>query len=110
MLAENAAAVGIRTMIEFVPTFGIGDLPTALAALRHFGRSDTSLVIDIMHVARSGTQPADLAALDPAMIGHIQLCDGPLKPAGPDYGRECLYERLSPGEGELQVSVWGWNG
>lgn len=103
MLVEAAAAVGIGTMIEFVPTFGIGDLATAVAALSHFGRSDVTLVIDTLHVVRSGARAADLAALEPAMIGHVQLCDAPLKPASSDYMQEALYERLSPGDGELPL-------
>jgi sugar phosphate isomerase/epimerase len=102
-LIEAAAAVGIGSMLEIVPTFGIGDLPTALDAIRHFGRSDVSLVIDTMHMARGGTTPAQLAALDPALIGHVQLCDSAMGPVTPDYTRECMYERLSPGEGELPL-------
>ncbi len=101
--AELAAARGMGSQVEFVPGLGIGDLPTALAAVNHVGRGDFGLVIDAMHVFRSGATAADVAALDPVAIGHIQLCDVPVEVAAEGYGYEASFERLAPGEGELPV-------
>jgi sugar phosphate isomerase/epimerase len=61
-------------------------------------------MIDTMHVARSGATTADLAALDPATVGHIQLCDVPRTPVIPDYMEEAMWERGVPGEGELPLA------
>lgn len=74
-LAEMAAGRGITTMVEFVPIFTICDLPTALTAVRHVGRAECKLIIDTMHVARTGTTTADLAAVAPGLIDYIQLAD-----------------------------------
>jgi sugar phosphate isomerase/epimerase len=102
-LTELAAAVGIATVVEFVPIFTIPDLPTALAAVRHVGRPDCKLLIDTMHVGRSGATAADLAAVDPALIDYVQFCDVPLVATNPDYMDEAMYERIMPGEGELPL-------
>lgn len=56
-----------------------------------------------MHVYRSGATSAELAALDPAIIGNIQLRDVP-KNAGLDYGEEAIPHRLPPGEGVLPLA------
>lgn len=101
--AELAAARGMGSQIEFVPGLGLGDLPTALAAVKHVGRADFGVVIDAMHLFRSGATAADVAALDPVAIGHIQLCDVPLAVAAEGYGYEASFERLCPGAGELPL-------
>lgn len=102
-LAETASMFGIETVIEFVPCFAVADLPTAHRIVRQVGRPDFRLMIDTMHVGRSGATAADLAAIEPALIGHIQLCDAPLKPRIADYLEEAMYERMVPGEGELPL-------
>jgi len=102
-LAELASKFGIETLIEFVAIFAVGDLPTAHALVREVARPDFRLLIDTMHVGRSGATAADLAAIDPALIGYIQLCDAPLKPTNPDYMDEAVHQRLVPGDGELPL-------
>ena len=54
VLTDLAADRGIVTSIEPVPGLAIADLPTAMAAVEHVGREEISLLIDTMHVARSG--------------------------------------------------------
>jgi len=54
--------------------------------------------------AESGRPLAEIAALDPALIGAAQICDGPLAHPGQDaYRHEALFERGIPGEGELPL-------
>ena len=103
MLAEMAAARGMETTTEFAPGLTVRDLPTAIAAVRHVGRPDFRLLIDTMHFTRSGAKPADLAALDPDMIGYVQLSDAPLKPRFETYMQEAMTERMVPGTGELPL-------
>jgi sugar phosphate isomerase/epimerase len=101
VMAEMVAARGKHTTTELAPSLTVGDLPTALAAVRHVGRPDFNLLIDTMHVIRSGSTIADIAALDPALIGYVQLCDAPLTPRFESYFEESMFERMVPGEGEL---------
>jgi sugar phosphate isomerase/epimerase len=102
--AELAAARGMGSQVEFVPGMGIGDLPTSLAAIEHIGRKDFGVVIDSMHLFRSGSTAADVAAMAPEAIGHIQLCDVLWKVGPEGHGAEAGSERLCPGEGELPLA------
>jgi sugar phosphate isomerase/epimerase len=101
-LTELAAQRGIQTLVEPVPGLTVGDLPTALAALEHVGKPDFRLLIDTMHLVRSGSGAADLAALNP-YIGYAQLNDTTLQPRTDNYLEEAMYERMVPGEGELPL-------
>jgi sugar phosphate isomerase/epimerase len=103
IFVEMASAMGMEATHEFAPGLTVADLPTALAVLRHVGSSNFKLVIDTMHFFRSGAQPAQLAALDPALIGYVQLSDVPRVPTIADYMEEAMFNRLPPGEGELPL-------
>jgi sugar phosphate isomerase/epimerase len=103
VVAELAAAHGMRATLEFAPTLTVADLSTALAAVRQVGRPDFRLLIDTMHLIRSGSGPRDVAVLDPDLIGYIQLADVPLVPKIPDYMEEACFERMVPGTGELPL-------
>jgi len=105
LLAEMVAARGMETTIELAPYLPVGTLEKALAAIRHVGRPDFRLLIDVMHFVRSGSGPEDILALDPVIIGYVQLSDTRI---GAEYEyesyiAESLYERMVPGTGELGV-------
>jgi sugar phosphate isomerase/epimerase len=105
VLTDLAADRGIVTSVEPVPGLAIADLPTAMAAVEHVGREEISLLIDTMHVARSGAGPDDLRSLPAERIGHVQLCDVPLRSTGEyNYAEEAMYHRMAPGEGELPLA------
>jgi sugar phosphate isomerase/epimerase len=102
-LAEMAGARGMVMTVEFSPGLTIGDLSTALAAIRHVGWPEFRLLIDTMHLVRSGSGAVDLAALDPELIGYCQLSDAPLVGTHARYMEEAMFERRVPGEGELPL-------
>jgi sugar phosphate isomerase/epimerase len=105
-LTELAAQRNIATNVELVPGLTVGDLPTALAAREHVGSNDFRLLIDPMHVVRSGSTAADIAAVDPAHIGYAQLNDTTVAPRSDmsnNYMEEAMFERMVPGEGELPL-------
>jgi sugar phosphate isomerase/epimerase len=105
VLTDLAAQRGIVTSVEPVPGLAIADLPSAMSAVEHVGRDEISLLIDTMHVARSGAGPDDLRSLPAERIGHIQLCDVPLRsPKEYHYAEEAMYHRLAPGDGELPLA------
>ncbi|HEY9304775.1 MAG TPA: sugar phosphate isomerase/epimerase family protein [Mycobacterium sp.] len=104
-LVDLAAERGILTSVEPVPGLAIADLPSAMGAVEQVGRDELSLLIDTMHVARSGAGPEDLRALPAERIGHVQLCDVPLRSTKQHrYTDEAMYHRLAPGEGELPLA------
>jgi sugar phosphate isomerase/epimerase len=102
-LTELGAQRNIETDVEPVPGLTIGDLPTAVTALEYVGRPDFRLLIDTMHLVRSGSSAADLSVLDPQHIGYAQLNDTTLQPRIDNYMEEAMYERMVPGEGELPL-------
>jgi len=102
-LTDLAAQRGLQTVVEPVPGLTVGDLPTALAAGEHVGRSDFRLLIDTMHLVRSGSSAADVVAIDPDRIGYAQLNDTTLRPRLDNYMEEAMFERMVPGEGELPL-------
>jgi sugar phosphate isomerase/epimerase len=101
-VTEIAGERGLATTIEFAKSLTISDLHSALAVIQHVGRPDFTLLIDTMHVVRSGNTPSDLAALDPAMIGCVQLSDHSLHQQGRVY-RDDSSDRVVPGEGEMPL-------
>ncbi len=103
VFAELAAARGMESTIEFCPILGIADLPTAIQAVRYVNLPTFRLLLDPMHLYRSGGTAADISALTPDMIGHAQLCDVPRIAVNPVYMDEAMYERMAPGTGELPL-------
>lgn len=101
--AELAAARGLIATLEYLPGLTIGNLATAVAAVRHAANPNFRVLVDVMHFFRSGSKPAELAALDPTLIGYVQLCDVPWVSKYDDYSYEARFERLSPGKGELPL-------
>jgi len=102
MLAELAAARNIEVTIEIGPG-PIANLRAALLAVRHVARSNFRLLIDTMHFFRLGSTLVELAAIDPGLIGYVQLCDAPRISLFQSYMDEALHERCVPGEGELPL-------
>jgi sugar phosphate isomerase/epimerase len=104
--AEMAAAHGMSATIEFLPGLPIMcDLPSAIRAIDHVGLPGFGVLIDAMHLFRSGGTVADVAQLDPATIGYVQLCDVPSKSLFAQYADEARFERLAPGEGDLPLEA-----
>lgn len=102
IITAMAETLGIETTIEIGPG-PISGLPTALDAVRYVARPNFKLLIDTMHFVRGGAGAADIRALDPSVIGYVQLCDVPLVSKHSSYMEEALYERLPPGAGELPL-------
>lgn len=111
-VSENLAAVcafadriGVLPMLEFSGLGGpISSLKIAAGLAGSGEYPSLKLMIDSLHLARCGETPADIAALDPALIGAAQICDGPLAHPGKEaYRHEALFERGIPGEGELPL-------
>jgi sugar phosphate isomerase/epimerase len=101
--AEMAAERDMQSTTEFAPGLTVPDLSTALEVLRLVGRADFRLLIDTMHLIRSGGGPADLRSLDPDLIGYVQLCDAPRVSTFATYMQEAMTERRIPGQGELPL-------
>lgn len=100
---EMAAQLGMATLLEMAPIMAIRDLTTAVKVVEHVGRSDFRLLLDALHLSRSGANFSDLACLYPATIGYAQLCDAPANFTMEQYLDEARNNRMVPGEGELPL-------
>lgn len=104
-LTELAGARGLVTTTE-VGAGVLRRLDKALTAVAAVADPAFRLLIDTMHFFRFGGTVDDVAALDPARIGHIQLCDVPMPATTDDYMAEALYERRAPGDGDLPLAAF----
>jgi len=102
-LREWANAVGLPLLLEFTPLSRVPSLGAARDYLERAGSTGLALLVDLLHLQRSGGTPADLRALEPDLIKGAQLCDGPRQQTDAEYAERALYERMVPGEGELPV-------
>lgn len=104
MLCELGAARGLQVSAEMGSLGPLDRVAPALEVVRGVDRPNFSLVIDSMHFFRLGNSLGDFAALDPALIGYVQLADAPWAPRFDTYMEEAMFERMVPGEGELPLA------
>ena len=103
-VAEIAADFGLRIGVEFMMFRAIRTLGDAVRVVERVGRPNVAIIIDALHLGRSGGTPADVAALRKELISHCQLCDaGPVAPDSARLAEEARTGRLLPGDGVLPL-------
>jgi sugar phosphate isomerase/epimerase len=102
-LTELAAARGIDTCVEPVVGLSIADLASAIAAVEYVNRVEITLLIDTMQEACFDASAEDLRSIPAERIGYIQLSDTTMQRRMEHYAEEAMYERMTPGEGELPL-------
>lgn len=104
ILADLAAERGMTFLFEFAPPHTFNTLRRAFDAVGRLGRDNVQLLIDAMHLFRTGGSVADMVALPKGAVGYMQLSDAPLAGDGGDYYLEASFERKVPGEGDLPLA------
>lgn len=108
MLRDYAAAAkeaGLRIALEFMPMSELKDIRQAVEAIDAAGADNVGLLVDSLHLARSGAGEAEVAAIDPARICLTQLCDGPAQLApGSTLYDEAMSGRRYLGDGGLDLA------
>jgi sugar phosphate isomerase/epimerase len=105
-LCELGRRYDMRMNLEPTPWTGIASLGAALAVIRACGHPDARLMIDTIHVDRSGGTLADLAAVPSHLIEYVQVCDA-VGPRPADFEtmiHQARNERAFPGEGDLDLA------
>ncbi len=103
-ICTHAAGYGITATLEFMPYSAVRSLADALEVLDAIGAPNLDLLIDALHLARSGGTPDDLRRIDPKRLAVVQLCDAPAASPGPDgLAGESRTNRLHPGDGNLPL-------
>lgn len=106
-LCDRAAPAGIRVCIEYMRFTKVRNLADALAVVELADRPNAGILVDTLHVIRTGDDPEALADADPALFPYVQWCDAPAEPEPWDDRSvivDALDRRCLPGEGDLPAA------
>ena len=99
-----AEPLGISMALEFQSYSPVRTIGEAVRMVEKSGFRNAGIVVDALHLDRSGGGPADLAAVPAGRFAFVQLCDAPARRPPPEgLRREARGGRLYPGEGELPL-------
>jgi sugar phosphate isomerase/epimerase len=108
-IAERLAAFhrlcadhGILAIVEPI-SMGNVRTPQDGADLIRAAGVDAKLVIDCVHLVRTGCTADTLRTIPPEYVGHVQICDGPAEATPDEIGLEATANRLYPGEGDFPL-------
>jgi sugar phosphate isomerase/epimerase len=99
-LADLARGHALEIAFEFMPFTQVRRFDEAIEIKNALGRPNLRLLIDALHLSRSGADFRTLAPFDSSVVSYVHLCDarGPI----PDDTRaEARQNRYYPGEGDL---------
>jgi sugar phosphate isomerase/epimerase len=97
------ARYGIAALVEPISMGHVRTPQDGLDLIEASG-VDARLVIDCVHLVRTGGTAETVRAIPDARIGYLQLCDGPASIAPAELGVEATASRLYPGEGAFPLA------
>lgn len=107
-LCEHARHVPLGVNLEFGAFTDVPNLEAAALILEQARQPNQGLLVDALHLQRSGGRPAQLRQLPASWFNYAQLCDASLSgPAASERAairEEAVDYRLCPGEGELPLA------
>ena len=99
-LCEMTEDMGLRVGVEFLALAPAWNTLQQVAQLvSKLSRPNLGLGLDLLHLVRSGSDMAEVAALPPGLVAYAQLCDGGDLRVTQDYVEEAAARRLAPGDG-----------
>jgi sugar phosphate isomerase/epimerase len=104
VLCDRAAPAGIIVVLEFLPIFPVAILAMARQIVATAERSNSGVLVDSLHLARSGAEPADVAGPG---FPYLQMADAtavPVDSTPTGLRVEALDGRLLPGDGALPLA------
>jgi sugar phosphate isomerase/epimerase len=105
-LCELASGYGLRVDLEFMRWRPVATLQHALAVVTAAGQGNSGVLLDALHLFRSGGDVAALAGVDPGYLRAVQLCDAPrLAPVDALIIQEAREGRMLPGQGQLPLAA-----
>jgi sugar phosphate isomerase/epimerase len=103
-MAELAQPYGIAVDLEFMPFRPVQTFAHAHEVVTRANHRNAHILIDVLHVFRSGSSLDSIKQTDPTLLGPVQLCDAPATPPA-DLIVEARTRRLLPGAGELALDA-----
>jgi sugar phosphate isomerase/epimerase len=108
-LCRHAEGSGMRVALEFGIFTEVKNLRTAMAVLDDVAHPLRALLIDPIHVDRSGTTAAEIAAVPRDLLPYAQFCDAPAKRPDPNCFEDIITDaidlREQCGEGGLPLKA-----
>ncbi len=108
-LCVHAEGGGMRVALEFGIFTEVKTIAQALAMLDRVGHPLRALLIDPIHVDRSGGTPAEVAAVPRALLPYAQFCDAAAERPDPLNFAAVITDaidlRLQPGDGRLPLEA-----
>jgi sugar phosphate isomerase/epimerase len=103
-ICELASLYGLGVDLEFMRWMHVGSLPQAAEIVRWAGAPNAGILLDALHLFRSGGQLSDVRSIEAGMMRSAQLCDAPVTSPPPNrLIEEARHHRLPPGDGELPL-------
>ena len=103
---ELARPHGLKAMLEFIPYCHTRTVEDAHRVVRSAAQPNAGVLVDALHLSRSGGTPDDLRALDPVWLSYCQICDARAEPPAADGLRsEARTDRFYPGLGGLPLTA-----
>jgi len=105
-LCEEAAGFGLDVGMEFSAYSAVTSIHDAEQLVRAAAQPNGKVLVDALHLARSGGTAADVAALDRSLLAYGQLADarGPRPHDDAALMAEARGGRYLPGDGELPLA------
>lgn len=105
-LCDRAAPYGLSIDLEFIPIWGIRELPLAWDIVRLADRPNASVLVDTWHL-QIGTSDLDrdlalLQSMPAERLTNVQIVDAPLPRRAATIAREA-WHRTFPGNGDLAL-------
>lgn len=105
-LCELAAPYGIRVELEYMAWRQVKNFDDALGIVSAANKQNGGVLIDALHLWRTGGSPLDVRRAPTGSMSFVQLCDAAAeRPATPEaLLQEARAGRLAPGCGALPLS------
>jgi sugar phosphate isomerase/epimerase len=106
-LCELAGGYGFGVDLEWMGWRVIATLADAHAVVAASAQPNAAVLVDTLHLARTGGTPADVRALPAGLVRSVQLCDAPATAPADRAGiiAEARAARLPPGAGALPLAA-----
>jgi sugar phosphate isomerase/epimerase len=105
-LSALATPFGVRPMLEPMAYSAVRSVAAAARIVRAAGAG--GVLVDALHMRRTGGTTADVEMLKPQLVPYVQVCDAPhVAPAGGLEATidESRHRRLVPGTGDLPLEA-----
>ena len=104
---DTAARYGIEIHIEFIPFWGLPDLPAATDIVVAANRPNSGIMLDTWHLQKGSRDferdMALLRSIPGKWLKHVQLADADRAAYAETLAGDVMFRKF-PGEGELEVA------